>query len=60
MLVSIEAIGGKKKAATKRKTPVKAKTIASHSYRSFLSNFPFLFISNIPMAFSLMCSISSQ
>ena len=35
MLVSIKAIGGKKKAANKRKIPVNAKTIANHSYKSF-------------------------
>lgn len=34
-LVSIEAVGGKKKAANRRKIPVNAKTIANHSYKSF-------------------------
>ena len=58
-LVSIEAVGGKKKAANKRKIPVSAKTIANHSYKSFWSKIPFLFMSKILIAHLVTCSTSS-
>ena len=58
MLVSIKAIGGKKKAANRRKIPVNAKTIANHSYKSFWSKAPLLFMSKILIANLVTCSTS--
>lgn len=58
MLVSIKAIGGKKKAANRRKIPVNAKTIANHSYKSFWSKAPLLFMSKILIAYLVTCSTS--